>query len=108
MLQAVRHARALAVPAALLLLLTVLLTAAPAMAGHRARRVGWLSIESRPADTRVRLYINGHRAGVTPVRRLRVRANKKLLLEAIRPDGVRQRRYLRVRAGQERHLILAG
>jgi hypothetical protein len=85
----------------------VVLIAAPArlQAAHRVRRVGWLSIESRPPDP-IRLYINGRRAGVTPVRRLRVRAGKRLLLEAIRPDGVRQRRVLRLRPGQERHLIL--
>src|SRR5438270_12165647 len=69
----------------------------------RPRRVGYLSIESRPPDP-VRLYINGRRAGVTPVRRLRVRAGKRLMLEAIRPDGARQRRVLRVRRGEERQL----
>jgi hypothetical protein len=90
-----------------MILVLVLGSAAPSLAAHRRhRRSGWVSIEARPPEQRIRLYINGRRAGVTPVRRLRLRAGKHTL-EAIRPDGVRQRRVLRIRAGQERHLILA-
>jgi hypothetical protein len=83
----------------------LVLGAGPVLARHRHRRSGWLSIDARPPED-VRLYINGRRAGVTPVRRMRLRAGKHVL-EAIRPDGVRQRRVLRIRAGQERHLVLA-
>ncbi|HET6280483.1 MAG TPA: PEGA domain-containing protein [Polyangia bacterium] len=63
---------------------------------------GWVSIESKPGN--VRVYINGQWVGLTP---LQVKLNEgRHTIEAIRGDGVRQRRIIDIEPGQQRFLVL--
>jgi hypothetical protein len=75
-------------------------TAAPATTvGHGP---GWVSIESKPGH--VRVYINGQKVGLTP---LQVQLTEgRHTIEAVRDDGVRQRRIIDIEAGQQRFLVL--
>jgi hypothetical protein len=77
----------------------VLTAAAPAQSVDGP---GWVSIESKPGN--VRVYINGQPVGLTP---LQVRLNEgRHTIEAIRGDGVRQRRIIDIEPGQQRFLVL--
>jgi len=77
-----------------------LVTAVPS--AQLADGPGWVSIESKPET--VRVYINGQPVGLTP---LQVRLNEgRHTIEAIRGDGVRQRRIIDIEPGQQRFLVL--
>lgn len=75
---------------------------APATHAAPATGPGWVNIESKPGI--VRVYINGRTVGQTP---LQVQLTEgRHTIEAIREDGVRQRRVIDIEPGQQRYLVL--
>jgi len=80
------------------------LTAAYA-AGGPAPAPARLSIEARPA-TPVRIFINGRRFGTTPIANASIRPGR-YVFEAVRPDGARIKRVMRLRPAQNAKVVVA-
>ncbi len=64
---------------------------------------GWVTVDSRP--TWARILIDGNDLGPTPVYRHRVAAGRHTV-EAVRNDGAKQRRVIKVSDGREEKLVL--
>ncbi len=64
---------------------------------------GWVTVDSRP--TWARIVIDGKDLGPTPVYRHRVAAGRHLV-EAVRNDGAKQRRTVKIADGREEKLVL--
>jgi hypothetical protein len=79
--------------------------AAAYASGGRARARARLSIEARP-PVPVRVFINGRPLGTTPIANASIRPGR-CVIEAVRPDGVRIKRVMRLRAGQDAKVVLA-
>jgi hypothetical protein len=74
-------------------------------AGAPARARARLSIEARPPSP-VRVYINGRQLGTTPIANASIRPGR-YVIEAVRPDGARIKRVMRLRAAQDAKVVLA-
>jgi hypothetical protein len=71
----------------------------------RGRARARLSVEARP-PVPVRVFINGRHLGTTPIANASIRPGR-YVIEAVRPDGVRVKRVIRLRAAQEAKVVLA-
>ena len=54
----------------------------------------------------VRVFINGRQLGTTPIANASIRPGR-YIIEAVRPDGARIKRVMRLRAAQDAKLVLA-
>ena len=64
-----------------------------------------LSIEARP-PVPVRVFINGRRLGTTPIANASIRPGR-YVFEAVRPDGARIKRVMRLRPAQNAKVVVA-
>jgi hypothetical protein len=76
--------------------------AVPTAPTGRSARV---SVEARPPRS-VKIFLNGRKLGTTPIVNVAVRPGRHVF-EAVRPDGARIKRVIRLRPAQNAKLVLA-